>query len=154
LDAVLYEHPFVSVYLLLASLHCIKRNSVGLVPAYFFGYILILYGQSYHHYVASETFNFGYTPLTIQEVAKALITGGKNAQFEPVTVVKRTKRRTATGKSDEQEDEDDTLEPLNHREFPYSEKTAYPKLGVEDALAPSSGKNAKGRTALLCSCTR
>jgi hypothetical protein len=123
-----------------------------MVPPFFVLYILILYSQNYYHYVIAPAYNFGYKPVTGPEIAKGLFTGGEAPpNFAPLLAEKKTKRRAhkSTQKlrrlNNYEEDEaecDADLENLDHREFPFSEGDAYPKFGVEDALAPSSKKAA------------
>ena len=159
-DAILYENKLVSLYLFATGLHCVQQQSPGLAPAYFLGYVLIKYIQSYQHFVSKRSFNFGYKPLTIMEVLNALLTDGKKYSFNPVLILKRAKRRgggramqyhsrrtDVSGDIDDTDADDGEIEALDHREFPFSDRDLYPKFGVEDALAPS--KNAASRTCIL-----
>lgn len=157
LDAILYEKIYISLYLFLGGLYMIWMQAVSLVPAYCLTYVLILYGENYYYYVTRTDYNDGYRQLTAFEVFKGLIfnaMGKKSlaANFQPVLVPKRAKKRgvgkrQATSRnlkrldSAESGNEDQAAEEefanQDHKEFPFSERDAYPKLGVEDALAPS-----------------
>ena len=148
LDAILYERLHISLYLFVTGLYCVWAESVRMVPPMCVGYILLLFLENYHHYVESNKFNLGYQPLTLPEVAKGLLCqpNPKGAWFEPLLVEKKTKRKRAGyGIPGEVADEENELEiqPLDHREFPFSDRDAYPKLSVEDSLAP--GKKEKGK---------
>lgn len=147
--AVLYEKPIISVYLFLASMHCVVIGSVRMIPPYVVFYIMILFAENYLHYVLGRPFNFGYTPLTASEITTGLLLNGlAGPSFEPLTRKKRSKQRSQkqkirrmnsmeTNGNEEGEDEGD-IEPMDNREFPFSERDTYPLFGVEDALAPSS----------------
>lgn len=160
LDAMLYDQPWMSLYLFGASMYCVLLNSVRMLPAFFLGYIIILYIENYRHFIENKDFHLGYKPLTIFEIGKALILnsdykGRKKFSFEPVTVQKRIRKRHGRGNqklrrlasSGEEvengasgEENDVEIKPMDHREFPFSERDAYPRFSVEDALAPGSSK--------------
>jgi hypothetical protein len=146
LDAVLYERPLVSVYLFFAGMHCIIV-SARLVPPYCVGFLLIQLILNHQHFVQGDGYNLGYKPLTLWEIAKALLY--KNDRefpcLEPMYIAKRTKQRKSKekgSKSDFKDGEDQVVE-FDHREFPFSERDIYPKFSVEDALAPSANSKAK-----------
>jgi len=152
-DTVFYEKPYISLYVFLAGMHCILTESVTKVPPYVMGFIIILCLENYKHYVSDATYNEGYQQLTLLEVFKALLSkpGSRDRFFEPILVNKRAKRRAnrrgarnlrrihgdANGFGVNADDED---EPLDHKEFPLSDREMYPKLDVENALAPSKSK--------------
>ena len=160
LDAMLYEKPWMSLYLLGAAMYCILLNSVRMVPAFFVGYILILYIENYLRFVEDKDFHLGYKPLTIMEVLQALILNGHPQSgkpemfFQPANVQKLIRRRHGRpsprlrrlGSNEDidasgpDEENDGEIKPLDHREFPFSERDAYPRFLVEDALAPGSNK--------------
>mmetsp|Transcript_40846 Transcript_40846/g.85005 ORF Transcript_40846/g.85005 Transcript_40846/m.85005 type:complete len:1211 (-) Transcript_40846:1229-4861(-) len=159
LDTVMYEKPYISLYLFFAAMHCILTESVTKVPPYVMGFIIIMFLENYKHYVADTVYNGGYQQLTLLEVFKALVskTGSQEKFFEPILVTKRAKQRAnrratktlrriqadAAGNNTDEADE-----PLDHREFPLSDREVYPKFSVEDALAPSSKKAGGGHTRL------
>jgi hypothetical protein len=146
--AVLYEKPLFSLYLFLASMHCVIAGSVRMVPPYFVFYIIMLFIENYFHYVLRRQFNFGYKPLTISEIGKGLINNGiAGSGFQPLTAKKRSKQRSQkqaqkirrmNSQNDDDGEDEGEIEPMDNREFPFSERDAYPLFGVEDALAPSS----------------
>ena len=163
-DAVLYQTPYISLYLFFSGMYCVYTSSIHLVPAICMGYIIILYLENYKHYVAESAYNLGYRPLTIFEIMKGLLFISSSADgdfeyhFDPILVQKRTKKRRnknlAATKLRQLESKDGDgpnakgeaeIEPLDHREFPFSEREAYPKMSVEDALAPKKGGSRRGK---------
>ena len=152
IDAVMYEKPYISLYLFLAGMHCVLTESVSKVPPYIMGFLIILYLESYKHYVSDTVYNEGYQPLTLIEVFKALVskTGSADKYFEPILVTKRAKKRSnrrnprtlrriqsdSPGATTTMDDGENIL--LDHKEFPFSDRDAYPKFTVDEALAPSS----------------
>jgi C2 domain len=166
LDAMLYEEPWISLYLFGSSIYCVLLNTVALVPAFVVGYLLILYIENYCRYVENKQFHFGYKPLTIFEVFKALILNkekDKNEMIlESIAVEKQTKRRKQDqgaihkphhrGSREDQheinhekDENNGEIVPLDHREFPFSDRDAYPKFAVEVAIAPGSNKGSTRR---------
>lgn len=149
LDAVLYEKPWISLYMFCGAMYCVIFNSMSKVPAIFMGYFLILYIENYFHFVENKTFNLGYKPLTIAEVLTALLmmnqgeSRNKRLSLESIKVEKRAKRR-GPSKEDVDTDADigdsGEIVPLDHREFPFADRDAYPKFSVEDSLAPGTSK--------------
>ena len=160
LDAMLYENPWKSLYLFCGAMYCVTFNTVAMVPAFVVGYILILYVENYWHFVENKDFHLGYKPLTIVEVFKALILNkdgkyDKQMVFEPIAVEKRAKRRHGnaaaqrprrrssneeTNLVDGAEDDGGDIVPMDHREFIFADRDAYPKFSVEDSIAPGSSK--------------
>jgi hypothetical protein len=149
--AVLYEKPIFSVYLFLASMHCVVTSAVRMVPPYVVFYIMMLFAENYLHYVLGRPFNFGYTPLTATEITKGLLQDGiAGPSFGPLTAKKRSKQRSqkqaqksvrrmnSMESMDNDGEDEGEIVPMDNREFPFSERDTYPLFGVEDALAPSS----------------
>ncbi len=183
MDAVFYEKPMMSFYLFLAWMHCIQANSVRLVPAYFIGYLIYLFCDSYMRYNQDAKCHLGYQPVTLKEVLRVLINVKPNGRksrpklsssaqstngFKPLLVRKKPKKNhymrpavprgtpssgTPLGVRDsgssiaerlhhsESGGEEDKVEYLNHREFPFSERHEYAKFAVDDALASTAHKN-------------
>lgn len=184
-DAVLYEKKMMSLYLFFSWMHCVQSNSVRLVPAYFIGYLIYLFCDSYMRYNQDAKRHLGYQGVTLKEVISALVNvkqnGRKNkakrlsstaqsttSSFEPLLVRKKPKKShymrpgfqrgpnangTPTGGKDyanssaerlhhsESGGDEDELERMNHREFPFSERHEYGKFSVDDALASTAHKN-------------
>jgi hypothetical protein len=151
LDAMLYEKPKMSLYLFCGAMYCVFFNSVRMVPAIFVGYLLILFVENYFYFVEDNEFHLGYKPLTVEEIFKALVLNSDGpadpGALEPISVKKRTKRRRGvqrlgrTPSKEElntsiEEEDDGSIVPLDHREFPFSDRDAYPNFSVEDSLAP------------------
>lgn len=158
LDAIFYEKWHVSLYLFFAGMHCVYYETVRMIPPFAVGYILILYLGSYYHYVEKDSFNLGYKSHSIFEIAGGLLykpeSDGSGLSFMPQFIQKRTKRKKGEYKTPAEEmmfnENDIEIEPLDHREFPFSERDKYPKFSVEDALAPGSTKARKGMYARVC----
>jgi hypothetical protein len=161
LDAILYERVYISLYLYMAGMYCVWTSSISMLPPFCGGYILILFSENYRFYVKDSKYNLGYQPVTLLEVASGLVSrptdsrytssnrNNSNAvvkSFGPIAIHKKAKRRKGQaarssgtehvdgGASDNSDDE---IQLLDHREFPFSERQAYPKTSVEHALAPS-----------------
>ena len=127
-----------------------------MVPALIVGYIIILYIENYRRYVENNDFHFGYKPVTIFEVFKALMFNKeknlKESFYQSIDVEKKTKRRHGDRgvpvKNDNEADVNDDIgdvAPMDHREFPFSDRDAYPKFLVEESIAPGSNKSGTGR---------
>lgn len=161
LDIMFYENYAISLYCFGASMYCVYYNSVRLVPAFFVGYVIIIFLINYWTYIENSDFHLGYKPVTIKEVFLALLVNRRRVDantlvFEPIKVDKRTKRRRGADsrlgrmnsrdendygpQSSQDEDNDEEVKPMDHREFPFADRDAYPKFGVENALAQGSGK--------------
>ena len=156
LDAMLYEEPWISLYLFISAIYCVFYNTVAMVPALTMGYIIILYVENYRRYVENNDFHFGYQPVTICEVFKAVMfnkeKNTKESFFQSIDVEKKTKRRQGErGVPSKNESEPDANEEtgdvvaMDHREFPFSDRDAYPKFSVEESIAPGSNKGGTGR---------
>jgi hypothetical protein len=166
LNAVMYEYPLISLYLFGAGMHCVWSSSIRLLPPYAVGYVLILFLQNHQHYVAETKYNLGYRPLTLWEVARGFFFHYRpdTPNFDVIRLQKRTKKRKNKGKPAVQKgrrnnsvdsaisntsneadpDKEVEIEPLDHREFPFADRDAYPKFAVEDALAASKSKGMGG----------
>ena len=150
-DAMLYEEPWISLYLFVSAIYCVFYNTVAMVPALTVGYIIILYVENYRRYVENNDFHFGYKPLTIFEVFKAVaFNKDKNnlreSFFQSIDVEKKTKRRQGKHENDcDMSDDNGDVVRMDHREFPFSDRDAYPKFSVEESIAPGSNKGGTGR---------
>lgn len=143
-DAILYEKPYISFFIFAGSMYCIITNSVRLVPSIMIGYILMLFLENYLHFIESSKFNLGYKPLTMVEVMKGLffVSSKRENKFEPILVKKKAMKksneympRKMNVLLDNDGAEDDAeIKPLDHREFPFSERDTYPQLRVHQSL--------------------
>ena len=151
LDAILYERVPVSLYLFCASMYCCLTGSIHMLPPFIVGYILIRYLDNYNFYVQKTEYNLGYKPMTLLEVFNALLDKPEEPEvnFQPVLIDKKAKRNLQ-GLHAGDGDDDGEIINLDHREFPFSERDAYPKFTVEHALSPS--QSTKGGTYLRSSC--
>lgn len=140
LDCILYENPFMSVYLFVTSMYCVYQNSIRLAPPFFVGFLIYLLVENNMYFNGSEEGNLGYRALTIPEVFYGLVFDGKNPKrkFNSILVKKRP-RRQVIGEDGKIID----IELQNHREFPFSERFAYPKFSAADAIASTPSTNKK-----------
>ena len=125
-DAVVYEKPMMSSYLFAAWMHCVYLSSVRLVPVYFVGLLIFLLLETYTLHSRNMASHLGYAPVTLKEIFMALVNDEQSNYIEPLLTTKRLKtcRR----------DSDIEIEAHDHREFPFSERNAYPKLSVEESV--------------------
>jgi hypothetical protein len=141
LDCVLYENPFMSLYLFATSMYGVYINSVRYVPPFFVGWIIYLFVENYIDHNATMAGHLGYKPLTILEVFRGLVRDGRDKKFNfaPILVKKRARRQVITddGKTAD-------IEMHNHREFPFSERFEYHKFSAAEAIAPSPASKKKG----------
>lgn len=127
MDAILYEKPIMSCYLFLSWMHCVYADSMSLVPMYFVGFLIFLLLDSYNEHCIKPARHHGYTSLTLTEVLRALMTDAASEarKLEPLLMAK--KARDDRNKHFE-------LEPLDHREFPFSERFEYRKRPTEESM--------------------
>jgi len=144
LDAMLYEHTHVSLYLFVGSMYCGISTSVSLVPPFLVGYLILMFLVNYNKFVESDKYNLGYQATTIPEIFRGLVMAQSTdgSWMKPLFMEKRVKKKHGYRTEEEiaQTTNEVEIEPLDHREFPYSDREAYPKLSVEDSLAPGSAK--------------
>jgi hypothetical protein len=149
LDCILYENPFMSLYLFGASMYCVWINSVRLVPPFFIGWIIYMFVENYVNHCATSAGHLGYKPLTILEIFNGLIKDGRDKKFnfKPILVKKRARRQVTTEDGKTQD-----IELANHREFPFSERFEYHKFSASEAIAPSpASKNKKNKGTVFIS---
>ena len=128
----------MSVFVFTAWMHCVISNSMRLVPVYGVAMMILLLLHSYNEHVLRPARHHGYTPLTIQEIFMTLMTdssvGSRN--LGPLVVPKKP-RETIEQRF--------AVEPMDHREFPFSERHAYPKPPIDTLLVKRSASTKKGR---------
>jgi hypothetical protein len=159
-DAVMYEQPLLSLYLFLSWMHCIYLESVKLAPAYFVGYLIFHLFDNYELYNQNSSRHLGYAPPTLQELLFSLFALPGREHIHPAQVSKKVVHRNQMGRwssvekrlsnvSELSEDTGGDIEPLNYREFPFSEMQEYPMFRAEDAIAPSkhAGSTSKCKNA-------
>jgi hypothetical protein len=141
-----YENPLLSICMLISWMHCVIANSVRLVPVYFVGLLIMLMLQNYVHYVLSEQRHLGFSPVTLSEIVSAVVSESDSGCIAPLMAKKKARiapvargalkrqQETSTERKRSTERNICDVELLHHREFPFSEKTAYPKIAVEDSL--------------------
>ena len=126
-------------------MHCIYLDSVKLAPAYFVGYLIFHLFDNYEFYSQTQSSHLGYAPPTLQELLYSLLAPFGRENIHPVQINKKVVHRSHISRcssscgtvSDLGEDAGGDIEPLNHREFPFSEKLEYPMFRGEDAIAQS-----------------
>lgn len=162
LDTVMYRKPLISLYLFAAGMHCVISSSIRMVPPYWVGYLLILMLSNHRHFVLQQDYNVGYKPLTLWELMMGCLFHYRPEcpSFNQIFLQKRTKQRRGRskmnqrlrrlgslegGENNENDPEKEVeIVPLDHREFPYSDRDAYPKFSVEDALKAKSKGSRRG----------
>lgn len=159
-EAVLYEKPLVSLYLFITWMHCVYLDSVKLAPAYFIGYLILCLFNNYETFNQDQTRDLGYRPPTLQELLYSMISRGDQDNMQPLLVAKKVvnsqpnlfERQQSISVHGYSQDFSGDIEPLDHREFPFSEKLEYPRFRPEDAIAPT--KHTKSKCAGLCQMLR
>jgi hypothetical protein len=140
-DMILYEKPLFSLYIFSTWMLCVYHNSAKLAPSFFVGYLIMNMISNYYYFNLSEQNNLGYTPLTIQEMANSLVKDQDTGNMKPLLAKKKAKNiaaRPAPSVPDRSHPsicEIEDIEPMDHREFPFSERHEYRKFTVDDALA-------------------
>lgn len=147
-DAVTYERPLVSLYLFAAWMHCVYQNSVALVPSYAVGYLLFLFMNNYVAFHLDPDRHAGYQSVNITEILRALIhgrTGGDDSKREPAMRPVAVERTETSDYDVHGPGFGGPLEnprmAVDHAEFPFSQRHAYPKSGIRDAVAPHSNRS-------------
>jgi hypothetical protein len=159
-DMILYEKPLFSLYIFSTWMLCVYHNSVKFAPSFFVGYLIMNMISNYFYFNLSEQNNLGYTPLTIREMAGSLVKEQETGNMKPLLAKKKAKNIAARRASwapgpshpsiGEAEDVQD-IEPVDHREFPFSERDEYRKFTVDDALAYNK-RTSSARCKLVGTC--
>jgi hypothetical protein len=117
-------------------MHCVFNSSVRLAPVYFLGFLILLLIQNYFLFALKPSRNLGYSPLTVQELVMALLYTKKSHAMQSALAHKRAKQESS-------ERSEHYVEPLDHREFPFSERNEYKKLSIAEALVRKHSKDKK-----------
>ena len=143
-DAMSYANPFISLYLFAAWMHSVHQNSMGLVPCYVIGYILLLYLRNYVIFHSNQKRHGGFPPMTLSEIIQALICGSLcGSASEDKNELQRTRNHhlfltyPVGGNIISNASE---LQPVDHEEFPFSDRFSYKKLSVQEALLVPKSK--------------
>lgn len=149
-EAVLYENLVVSLYLFITWMHCVYVDSVKLAPAYFVGYLILVLFNNYESFNRDPSRYLGFAPPTLQELLYALVSNTERETMRPIMVTKKPayvgqrnvlERQHSGADYDVSDDFDGNIAPLDHREFPFSEKLEYPRFRPEDAIVPNKHSN-------------
>ena len=158
-----YENPLLSLYVLISWMHCVIANSVRLVPVYLVGLLIMLLLQNYVHYVLSEQRHLGFAPATLSEIVSSVVSESDSGCIAPLMAKKKPRlapvargtpkrqQETSTERKRSTETINFDVEPLHHREFPFSEKTKYPKIAVEDSLVHRGSTKRESKLIVLVS---
>lgn len=141
-DTVLYERPLMSLYIFMTWMHCVYTDSVKLAPAYFVGFLIFFLFNNYETFNRDESRYLGYDPPTIQELLYAMVSRAEQEHVRPLLVEKNISRKSQRNPFEKQQsgysqDLSGDIEPLDHREFPFSDKLEYPRFRPEDAIVQS-----------------
>lgn len=154
-ETVLYEKPFVSLYIFVTWMHCVYADSVKLAPAYFIGFLILCLFNNYENYNQDQTRYLGYAPPTLQELLYAMVSRSEQETMQPLLVDKKAAHIPQRNLFEKQhsgsaygysQDFSGDIEPLDHREFPFSEKLEYPRFRPEDAIVQTKHSNDLSRS--------
>jgi hypothetical protein len=68
-----WTNPFISCYVFGGWMHCVYRNSMALAYPYLTGYLILCMLENYARFVLHKSFYAGFSPLTINELFRALV---------------------------------------------------------------------------------
>lgn len=146
-EAVLYQNPLVSLYIFVTWMHCVYADSMKLAPAYFVGYLILCLFNNYETFNQDEERHLGFAPPTLQELLTAMVSRTEETSVRSIFVDKNAVSMRQRNKLFEKQYSGSTysfsqdfsgdIQPLDHREFPFSEKLEYPRFRPEDAVAPT-----------------
>jgi hypothetical protein len=158
-----WQHPAISLFVFCAWMHCIYKDSFGLVPAYFLSFIMLHMLRNYVRYSIDGPSSRGFVPPTWEEMFLSLATG--TPCIKPISMIPLDGDESIRSPVDAEEDDDlplvrheikthtplgkslfrtigfleseDTLNRIDpderHIEFPFAEGELYPKLTVREA---------------------
>jgi hypothetical protein len=123
-------------------MHCVYTDSVKLAPPYFVGFLIFCLFSNYETFNRDEARYLGYDPPTLLELLYAMVSRAEQEHVRPLLVEKNAVRMSQRNLFDKQcsglsQDFGGDIEPLDHREFPFSEKLEYPRFRPEDAIVQS-----------------
>ena len=129
-------NPLFSLYIFCAWMHCVWSSSLRLAPVYFIGFLVLLLLDGYCVCGGNSARNFGFNPVSLQEILQIVLSTTSSNRMEPLKVDKRPKSTTGT---------DFDTEFHDHHEFPFSDRTTYRKRTIEEALVKRSAGTRKER---------
>ena len=124
-------------------MHCVYADSVKLAPAYFIGYLIICLFSTYENFNQDQARYLGFAPPTLQELIYAMVSRTEQQNMRPILVEKISVNGAQRNSLEKQhsgstygfsQDFSGDILPLDHREFPFSEKLEYPRFRPEDAI--------------------
>jgi len=123
-------------------MHCVYADSVKLAPAYFIGYLIFCLFNNYENFNQDQARYLGFAPPTLQELLYAMVSRTEQENMRPILVDKKGMNTTQRHLIEKQHSESTRLsqdfsgdiQPLNHREFPFSEKLEYPRFVSQEAI--------------------
>lgn len=141
LEIVKYVNPFTSLCVFFAWMHCVYMNSCAYVLVYFVAGIVVLLLRNYNKYAANEKFNAGFTPITLSEMVRVLLWGGKGTNYIKPIAISSLYDMTF-------DDAGTACESVftvggykmdcDHMEFPFSEACRYAKKTLSEACVDAS----------------
>lgn len=147
-------------------------DSVKLAPAYFVGYLILCLFNNYESFNQDQDRYLGFAPPTLQELLFAMFSRAENHNIQPILVEKHVSNPSLRSNyeklmssqrgvyetqmsgsvHDNSREFSGEIKPLDHREFPFSEKIEYPRFRPEDAIVPSKHTDLAGGKTLLIYC--
>lgn len=145
-DLVVWRNPFVSAFVFVGWMHCVRISSATLVPVYFLGMIAL---QLVRNYATCIVAGEGFQAPTFEEILLSLRNApsdnvNDNLIVKPIQIVEGSEVThaplgQATFKALHfigQEDEyyDSGVDSYTLKEFPFSTLAGYPRFPVDEAL--------------------
>lgn len=152
-EAVLYQKPLVSLYIFVTWMHCVYTDSVKLAPAYFIGFLIICLFSTYENFNQDQDRYLGFAPPTLRELLCAMVSRTEQQHMRPILVEKVSVNGTQRNLLEKQhsrstygfsQDFSGDILPLDHREFPFSEKLEYPRFRPEEAIVSTKHTDLSG----------
>mmetsp|Transcript_9644 Transcript_9644/g.9302 ORF Transcript_9644/g.9302 Transcript_9644/m.9302 type:complete len:1015 (-) Transcript_9644:165-3209(-) len=73
-DVVTWDNPFISMYIFLGWMLCVKANSMAFVPPFFISVLLLFMARGYGEFINSMS-HWGFNPLYFEELLNTLVFG-------------------------------------------------------------------------------
>ncbi|KAL7573040.1 hypothetical protein ACA910_018732 [Epithemia clementina (nom. ined.)] len=147
-DTKAWMNPTMSGYLFSAWMHCIYKNSVSLVPAYFGLYVMLQLIRTYAIYAVERQMDEGFVAPTWEELLKALLLPrSKSSTIEPLKMQRESPDTVQVTTHQPfgrflfkclgfiPWDDDLTSVRNLHLEFPFADGDTYDKYTVRECIA-------------------
>eukprot|EP00934_Nitzschia_sp_Nitz4_P009128 Nitzschia sp. Nitz4//scaffold119_size111653//78566//82018//NITZ4_004204-RA/size111653-processed-gene-0.172-mRNA-1//1//CDS//3329533878//9118//frame0 len=88
-NLVYWKYPFISGFVFLAWMHSVYANTMRYVPGHILTFLILHLYKNYAYYCMDSVLQNGFVTLTIEELAKAVLFGGKRTKkkhLEPLNM--------------------------------------------------------------------